>query len=226
MIDSLIKWLRKTDKVLLCMWTVMFILSLTLMVSHAETVSVEVDEGPVVTEYVDLETGEPIFHIEPYGVIQDEVYYPYARKPAEEPQQEDEISEDEETPPADSPPVPVITEDERGRYWDCRGTVYNAVESQCDISPRTPACSGIYYSDEIIASLEYVALGRNMLTRTGGGPFQCGDTIYVEGMDPELDGYKIVSDVSASYSNHIDFLVPESFGLQYKASGVRVYQVE
>ena len=230
MIDSLIKWLRKTDKVLVGMWTFIVILSLVIAISRVDTVGAELiqDEQPestVITELVDMEIGEPVFYVEPYGVIQDEIYYPYARKPAEESQQEDEISEGEETPPADSIPAPVQLADERGTYWDCRGTVYNVVEGQCDSTPRQPACGGFYYTDEAIESLQYVALGWNMVTWTGGGPFNCGDRVYVEGFSPELDGYKIVADVSGSQRNHVDILVPLSFGVPSR-SGVRVYQVD
>lgn len=112
-------------------------------------------------------------------------------------------------------------------YYNVTGTVYNLTVAQCDSDPFTPACPGYTLSEEIASTYEYIAISANLLDRnTPGGPFSCGERVWVEGMNPQiLDGFKIICDVAGSHRNWVDFLVPRTMtsGLSYD---VRIYKLE
>jgi len=112
-------------------------------------------------------------------------------------------------------------------FWVCSGTVYNLTVGQCDGDPSTPACPGYHLTEDDAASLEYIAVSRNLLSRnTRGAPFNCGEVVYVTGMNPEwLDGYKTIVDVSGRYRNHVDFLTPMGINTG-RSSSVRIYKLE
>ncbi len=88
------------------------------------------------------------------------------------------------------------------------GTIYNAVESQCDADPLVTADnSKINLKILKTGSLRWVALSRDLLKRWGG-PYNYGDTINVYHTDSRIRGKWVVHDtMNARFKKRIDFLV-------------------
>lgn len=88
------------------------------------------------------------------------------------------------------------------------GTYYNAVPEQCDGSPLVTADgSKIDLTKLKNWDIRWVALSRNLLSRWGG-PFDYGDTIYVQHKNSKIKGYWVVHDTMNKRAvNKIDFLV-------------------
>ena len=88
------------------------------------------------------------------------------------------------------------------------GTIYNAVESQCDADPLVTADnSKINLKVLKTGSLRWVALSRDLLKRWGG-PYNYGDTIHVYHTDNRIRGKWVVHDtMNARFKKRIDFLV-------------------
>jgi len=118
-------------------------------------------------------------------------------------------------------------------------TVYEAVPSQTDDTPLYTA-DGSHIDPDRIPSLRWCAVSRNLLKRWGG-PYDYGDTIYVE--IPEIDpiwgnnllykkygnmvnGYWVIHDtMNKRYKNYMDFLSIPSF-IWGKFNEVTIYTLE
>lgn len=101
------------------------------------------------------------------------------------------------------------------------GTMYNAVESQCDADPLVTA--GMFRINPSRASEQkFVAMSRDLLKRWGG-PFDYGDSIVVSGSDGK-DGTYIVADaMNKRYKNRVDFL--ETSGTKwYKFNKIKIWK--
>ena len=88
------------------------------------------------------------------------------------------------------------------------GTIYNAVEAQCDADPLVTADnSKISLTVLKTGSLRWVALSRDLLKRWGG-PYNYGDTIHVHHSDKRIRGKWVVHDtMNARFKKRMDFLV-------------------
>lgn len=88
------------------------------------------------------------------------------------------------------------------------GTIYNAVEGQCDADPLVTADnSKINLTVLKTGSLRWVALSRDLLKRWGG-PYNYGDTIHVYHTDSRIRGKWVVHDtMNARFKKRMDFLV-------------------
>lgn len=85
------------------------------------------------------------------------------------------------------------------------GTVYNAVESQCDGDPLHTA-DGTYIDKSDIENLNYIAISRD-LEQQG---FKMGDIVEIYHEDEDICGiYEIHDRMHQRWTNRIDFLMPD-----------------
>ena len=102
------------------------------------------------------------------------------------------------------------------------GTMYNAVQGQCDSDPLLTA--GMYRIDPNNASKQrYVALSRDLIKRWGG-MFDYGDIIKIEGAGFKNGFYKVVDTMNKRFKNRMDFL--ETKGTKhYKFNNIKITKV-
>lgn len=124
------------------------------------------------------------------------------------------------------------------RYYELRtieyanvvGTVYYAVEAQCDDDPLITADSSIIDPDNV-NELRWCALSRDLINqhdkwRNWNGKIKFGDTIYVESDHEGINGYWVVHDtMNARYKNSIDFLVDKDNGIYGKWYNLKIYSL-
>jgi len=85
------------------------------------------------------------------------------------------------------------------------GTVYNAVENQCDSSPLVTADGSRIDSSKVLSGeTKWIAVSRDLLRK-----FNYGDRVKVSGAG-KMDGvWEIHDTMNSRFNNYIDFLVPD-----------------
>lgn len=102
------------------------------------------------------------------------------------------------------------------------GTVYNAVEAQCDGSPLRTA-DGSYINKDKVNSGEtrWIAVSRDLLEI-----FKYGDKVEVCGAGEEYDGiWEIHDTMNSRFESRIDFLVPDEIKVGKWDSKITLYSV-
>jgi hypothetical protein len=131
-------------------------------------------------------------------------------------------------------------------YEDIWGTIYHAVEEQCDSTPTITA-DGSRINPYRASNHRWIAISQEMLNSTYRaslvsndnprfkGKIQYGDTIWVESPYTEINGWWVVHDAkNASYRNSIDFLQTAGDGSLYnndpywsgKFDSIKIYQIK
>jgi len=114
-------------------------------------------------------------------------------------------------------------------YDNIWGTIYHAVERQCDDTP-TITGDGSKINPYKASEHRWIAISQEMLdseyrqrllnkpeSDLYKGRIQYGDTIWIESPYPEINGWWIVHDTkNQRYRNSIDFLQTEGDGTLYR----------
>ena len=103
-------------------------------------------------------------------------------------------------------------------------SVYFPVEEQTDSTPYITA-DGSKINEEKPGQHRWVAVSRDLL-RKWGGTIDYGDTLYVKGLNRQMDGIYIVRDtMKKRIKNRIDILVGENDDIMGFWDNVKVYNV-
>ena len=91
------------------------------------------------------------------------------------------------------------------------GTYYHPVAAQCDATPLETADGSMISLKKLKNhKIKWVALSRDLLSRWGG-PFNYGDTIYIDHKNSKIKGHWVVRDsMNKRFKKRIDFLVHQS----------------
>ena len=102
------------------------------------------------------------------------------------------------------------------------GTVYNAVEAQCDGSPLRTADGSYIDKDKVNSGdMRWIAVSRDLLK-----VFNYGDKVEVEGAGEKYDGvWEIHDTMNSRFTNQIDFLVPDDVNVGLWRGTITLYSV-
>lgn len=117
--------------------------------------------------------------------------------------------------------VETVPDDKKLKLSGITGTYYNAVEAQCDDTPLVTADGSMINLDKLKNHrIKWVALSRDLLSRWGG-PFNYGDTIYIDHKDSRIKGHWVVRDcMNKRFKKRVDFLVHQSHKFPGKTSNL------
>ena len=95
--------------------------------------------------------------------------------------------------------------------YEVKGTCYNPVTEQCDVTPLITADNNRISLTKLKArEIRWVAVSRDLLADQGG-PFYFGDTMYVFHQNDYLNGAWIVRDcMGSAHKRKVDFLMDAS----------------